>query len=34
MDMIVEIEEGKRQLGFHNYDELESYVAEIGRTLP
>ncbi|MFT8247140.1 ketopantoate reductase family protein [Roseomonas sp. BN140053] len=34
MEMIVEIEEGKRQLGFHNYDELEAYVASIGRALP
>lgn len=32
--MIYEIEEGKRQLGFHNYDELEAYVASIGKTLP
>jgi choline dehydrogenase len=32
--MIVEIEEGKRQLGFHNYQELEAYVAAIGKTLP
>jgi 2-dehydropantoate 2-reductase len=34
MDMIIEIEDGKRQLGFGNYDELEAYVASIGRTLP
>ncbi|WP_373356285.1 ketopantoate reductase family protein [Pseudoroseicyclus sp. CXY001] len=33
-EMIYEIEEGKRELGFHNYDELEAYVAEIGKTLP
>lgn len=33
-DMIYEIEEGKRELGFHNYDELESYVKEIGKELP
>ena len=32
--MIYEIEEGQRQLGFHNYDELEAYVASIGKTLP
>jgi 2-dehydropantoate 2-reductase len=32
--MIYEIEDGKRQLGFHNYIELEAYVAEIGKTLP
>lgn len=34
MDMILEIEQGKRQLGFHNYDELEAYAAQIGRALP
>lgn len=34
MDMIMEIEAGKRQLGFHNYDELEAYVNSIGRALP
>jgi len=28
------IEDGKRELGFHNYDELEAYAAEIGKTLP
>ena len=33
-DMIYEIEEGRRRLGFHNYDELESYVAALGKTLP
>jgi 2-dehydropantoate 2-reductase len=33
-DMIYEIEDGKRQLGFHNFDELEAYVAECGKTLP
>jgi 2-dehydropantoate 2-reductase len=33
-DMIYEIEDGKRELGFHNYDELEAYVAECGKTLP
>jgi 2-dehydropantoate 2-reductase len=32
--MIYEIEEGRRRLGFHNYDELEHYVAEIGKALP
>ena len=32
--MIYEIEDGKRALGFHNYQELEAYVAEIGRSLP
>lgn len=32
--MIYEIEDGKRQLGFHNYDELEAYVAQIGKALP
>jgi 2-dehydropantoate 2-reductase len=32
--MIYEIEEGKRKLGFHNYDELEAYANEIGKTLP
>lgn len=32
--MIYEIEDGKRELGFHNYDELEAYAASIGKTLP
>ena len=32
--MIYEIEDGKRQLGFHNFDELEAYAASIGKTLP
>jgi 2-dehydropantoate 2-reductase len=32
--MIYEIEEGKRALGFHNFDEMEAYVASIGKTLP
>ena len=32
--MIYEIEGGKRELGFHNYDELEAYVREIGKELP
>lgn len=33
-DMIYEIENGTRELGFHNYDELESYVAACGKELP
>lgn len=33
-EMIYEIEDGKRDLGFHNYDELEAYVAECGKQLP
>jgi 2-dehydropantoate 2-reductase len=32
--MIYEIEDGKRKLGFHNFEELEAYVAAIGRSLP
>ncbi len=32
--MIYEIEDGKRELGFHNFDELEAYVSECGKTLP
>lgn len=32
--MIYEIEEGKRELGFQNYDELEAYTIEIGKALP
>ncbi|HEY8596189.1 MAG TPA: 2-dehydropantoate 2-reductase N-terminal domain-containing protein [Devosiaceae bacterium] len=32
--MIYEIEEGKRELGFHNFDELEAYTREIGKALP
>lgn len=32
--MIYEIEAGQRQLGFHNYDELEAYVNAIGKALP
>jgi 2-dehydropantoate 2-reductase len=32
--MIYEIEDGRRALGFANYDELEAYVASIGKTLP
>jgi 2-dehydropantoate 2-reductase len=32
--MIYEIEDGKRQLGFHNYEELEAYVASVGKALP
>ncbi|WP_276959702.1 ketopantoate reductase family protein [Allomeiothermus silvanus] len=33
-NMIFEIERGERQLGFHNYDELEAYVRGIGKELP
>lgn len=33
-EMIYEIEDGKRELGFQNYDELESYVAACGKELP
>jgi len=33
-EMIYEIEEGRRKLGFQNYDELEAYVAELGKALP
>lgn len=32
--MILEIERGERQLGFHNYDELEAYIRSIGKELP
>ncbi len=32
--MIYEIEEGRRALGYHNFEELEAYVAAIGRALP
>ena len=32
--MIYEIEEGRRTLGFHNFDELGAYAEEIGRALP
>ncbi len=32
--MIYEIEAGERSLGFHNYDELEAYLREIGKELP
>lgn len=32
--MIYEIEEGKRALGFHNFDELGAYAEAIGRALP
>jgi 2-dehydropantoate 2-reductase len=32
--MIYEIEKGERDLGVHNLEELEAYVAEIGKTLP
>jgi len=34
VSMIYEIEDGKRELGFHNFDELAAYAAEIGKTLP
>ncbi|WP_193337270.1 ketopantoate reductase family protein [Devosia beringensis] len=34
VSMIYEIEDGKRALGFHNFDELAAYAAEIGKTLP
>ncbi|MCU0906134.1 MAG: NAD(P)-binding domain-containing protein [Rhodobacteraceae bacterium] len=33
-EMIYEVEDGRRALGFHNYDELEAYVAECGKALP
>ena len=33
-EMIYEIEGGQRPLGFENYDELEAYVASIGKALP
>ncbi|MPY67899.1 2-dehydropantoate 2-reductase [Deinococcus sp. SDU3-2] len=33
-DMIYEIEDGTRQLGYHNYDELEAYVHGLGKALP
>ena len=33
-NMIYEIEAGSRELGFHNYDELEAYVQAIGKALP
>jgi 2-dehydropantoate 2-reductase len=32
--MIYEIEDGKRALGLHNFDELEAYVNAIGKALP
>jgi hypothetical protein len=32
--MIYEIEGGTRALGFHNFEELEVYVRDIGRALP
>ncbi len=32
--MIYEIEDGERELGFHNYAELEAYVAALGKALP
>lgn len=33
-EMIYEIEDGRRELGFHNYDELETYVNSLGKALP
>ena len=33
-NMIYEIEAGERALGFHNYEELEAFVAATGRSLP
>ena len=33
-EMIYQIEGGQRPLGFENYDELEAYVASIGKALP
>jgi ketopantoate reductase len=33
-NMIYEIESGTRALGLHNFEELEAYVAAIGRSLP
>ena len=33
-NMIYEIEQGRRALGFHNFEELEAYVDAIGRALP
>ncbi len=33
-NMIFEIERGERELGFHNYDELEAYVRSVGKELP
>jgi 2-dehydropantoate 2-reductase len=33
-NMIYEIEAGQRALGFHNYEELEDFVAACGRSLP
>jgi 2-dehydropantoate 2-reductase len=33
-NMIFEIERGERELGFHNYDELEAYIRSIGKELP
>ena len=32
--MIYEIESGQRALGFQNYEELEAYVAALGKALP
>ena len=33
-DMIYDIERGARALGYANFEELEAYVAEVGRSLP
>lgn len=33
-EMIDEIEDGRRPLGFHNVLELEAHAASIGKTLP
>lgn len=33
-EMIYEIEAGQRELGFHNFDELGSYVEATGKALP
>lgn len=32
--MIFQIERGERQLGFHNFEELEAYAQSIGKALP
>ena len=33
-EMIYEIEDGKREMGWHNLDELAEYAKEIGYSLP
>jgi hypothetical protein len=33
-NMIYEIEGGSRSLGYANFEELEAYVAQAGRSLP